>query len=56
MDSFHIAMNGHIGRLQNILKTPGLDPIEKVLLNQRLDTLKAGQEGYVELQGKALTN
>jgi len=56
LDSFHIAVNGHIGRLQNILKTPGLDPIEKALLNQRLETIKAGQKGYMGLQGKALTN
>jgi len=55
MDSFHVAINGHIGRLQNILKTPGLDPIEKALHKQRLETIKAGQEGYLELQGKALT-
>jgi len=54
MDAYHIAYIGHKGRLQNILKTPGLDPIEKALLTQRLDTLKAGQEGYVELQRKAL--
>jgi len=54
MDSFHIACKGHKGRLQNILKTPGLDPIEKALLKQRLVTLTAGQEGYVELQKKAL--
>ena len=54
MDSFHVAINGHIGRLQNILKTPGLDPIEKALHKQRLDAIKAGQEGYVGLQGKAL--
>jgi hypothetical protein len=54
MDSFHAAIKGHKGRLQNILKTPGLDPIEKALLKQRLDTLKAGQEGYLELQRKAL--
>ena len=54
MDSFHIACNGHKGRLQNILKTPGLDPIEKALLKQRLDTLNAGQEGYMEMQKKAL--
>jgi len=45
----------HEGRLQNILKTPGLDPIEKALLKQRLATLSAGQEGYMELQRKALT-
>jgi hypothetical protein len=55
LDSFHIAIEGHKGRLQNILKTPGLDPIEKALHKQRLDTLKAGQEGYTELQRKALT-
>jgi len=52
MDSFHIAIKGHKARLQNILKTPGLDPIEKALLNHRLDTLAAGQEGYTEMQGK----
>jgi len=56
MDSFHIAIKGHKGRLQNILKTPGLDPIEKALLKQRLETIKAGQEGYLGLQEKALTN
>jgi hypothetical protein len=55
-DSFHIAIRGHKGRLQNILKTPGLDPIEKVLLKQRFDTIKAGQEGYLEMQRKALTD
>jgi hypothetical protein len=53
-DAYHIACNGHKGRLQNILKTPGLDPIEKALLKQRLDTLSAGQGGYVEKQKKAL--
>jgi len=56
MDSFHIAFKGHKGRLQNILKTPGLDPIEKALLKQRLETIKAGQEGYLEMQSKALSN
>jgi len=56
MDSFHIAVKGHKGRLQNILKTPGLDPIEKALLKQRLVTLSAGQSGYLELQRKVLVN
>jgi len=55
LDSFHIACDGHKGRLQNILKTPGLDPIEKALLKQRLATLSAGQGGYVEKQRQALT-
>jgi len=53
-DAYHIACNGHKGRLQNILKTPGLDPIEKALLKQRLVTLSAGQKGYVEMQRKTL--
>jgi len=55
MDAYHIAFNGHKARLQNILKTPGLDLIEKALLKQRLVNLSAGQNGYVELQRKALT-
>jgi len=54
MDAYHIACKGHRTRLQNILKTPGLDPIEKTLLKQRFDNLSAGQGGYVELQRKAL--
>jgi len=55
MDAYHIACKGHRTRLQNILKTPGLDPIEKALLKQRFDNLSAGQGGYVELQKKVLT-
>ncbi|WP_461256199.1 hypothetical protein [Treponema sp. R80B11-R83G3] len=53
-DSFHIAFHSHKARLKNILKTPGLDPIEKALLKQRLVNLSAGQNGYVELQRKTL--
>jgi hypothetical protein len=53
-DFFHIAFSSHRSRLQNILKTPELDPIEKTLLKQRLDILSTRQEGYVELQRKAL--
>jgi hypothetical protein len=55
-DAFHIAFGSHKARLKNILKTPGLDSIEKALLKQRLVNLSAGQEGYVELQRKALVN
>jgi len=53
-DSFHIACIAHRTRLQNILRTPGLDPIEKDLLKQRLANLPAAQEGYVEKQRKVL--
>ncbi|GBU28498.1 hypothetical protein R84B8_02057 [Treponema sp. R8-4-B8] len=55
-DSFHIAFHSHKARLRNILKTPGLDSIEKALLKQRLVNLSAGQEGYVEKQRKALAS
>jgi len=53
-DSFHIACISHKTRLKNIVRTPGLDPIEKALLKQRFDNLSAGQGGYVEMQRKAL--
>jgi hypothetical protein len=55
-DSFHVACGSHIARIKNILKTPGLDPIEKALLKQRLANLSAAQTGYIEKQKKALTN
>jgi len=55
-DAFHVAFGSHIARLMNILKTPGLDQIEKALLKQRLVNLSAGQDGYVEKQRKALEN
>jgi hypothetical protein len=53
-DAFHIACIAHKTRLQNVLRAPGIDPIEKTLLKQRLVNLSAGQDGYVELQNKAL--
>jgi len=53
-DAFHTASISHKTRLKNILKTPGLDPIEKALLKQRFANLSAGQGGYIEKQKKAL--
>ena len=53
-DSFHIACIAHRTRLQNILRTPGIDPIEKTLLKQRFVNLFAAQSGYIEKQKKAL--
>jgi len=35
---------------------PGIDPIEKVLLEQRFENLSAAQSGYVEKQKKILIN
>ena len=53
-DSFHIACIAHRTRLQNILRSPGIDPIEKALLKQRYANLSTAQKGYVEKQRKAL--
>jgi hypothetical protein len=53
-DSFHIACISHKTRLQNMLRTPGIDPIEKALLKQRFVNLSAAQNGYIERQKKAL--
>jgi hypothetical protein len=53
-DSFHIACIAHRTRLQNILRSPGIDPIEKALLKQRFSNLATAQDGYIEKQKKAL--
>jgi hypothetical protein len=50
MDSFHVACIGHRTRIRNMLKTPGIDPIEKALLKQRFANLPAAQNGYIEKQ------
>jgi len=55
-DSFHIACIAHRTRLQNILRAPGIDPIEKALLKQRFTNLSTAQNGYIEMQRKALNN
>ena len=55
-DSFHIACHSHITRIKNMLRTPGIDPIEKALLKQRLINLPAAQNGYIEKQKKTLMN
>jgi hypothetical protein len=54
LDAYHIACKSHKTRIQNILKSPGIDPIEKALLKQRLSNLSTAQQGYVEKQKKAL--
>ena len=55
-DSFHIACVSHRTRLQNILRAPGIDPIEKELLKQRFINLSAAQNGYIDKQKIALGN
>jgi hypothetical protein len=55
-DSFHIACASHKTRIKNMLRTPGIDPIEKALLKQRLANLPAAQNGYVERQKVAMNS
>ncbi len=55
-DSFHIACISHRVRLQNILRAPGIDPIEKKLLKQRFLNLSTAQGSYIEKQKQALKN
>jgi len=53
-DSFHIACAGHRTRIQNMLRTPGIDTIEKALLKQRFANLSTAQTGYIEKQKRAI--
>jgi len=53
-DAYHIACQSHRTRIQNILRTPGLDQIEKSLLKQRHANLSTAQKGYAEKQKKTL--
>ena len=55
-DSFHFACGSHKTRLQNILRSPGIDPIEKALLKQRPANLPTAKNGYIEKQKKALAS
>ncbi|MCL2689654.1 MAG: hypothetical protein FWE57_07395 [Chitinispirillia bacterium] len=53
-DAFHIACASHKARLSNSLKTVGLDPIEKSLLEQRTLNLTTAQNSYAQKQKTAL--
>ena len=53
-DSFHVACGSHKTRIKNMLRTPGVDPIEKDLLEQRLSNLSTAQSSYVEKQKMAM--
>ena len=53
-DAFHIACIAHKTRIQNILRSPGIDPIEKTLLKQRHINLSTAQNGYTIKQKKSL--
>ena len=54
-DAVHQACSAHWTRLQNSLRTPGINMKEKAVLNQRAANMKTAQISYVEKQKKALS-
>jgi hypothetical protein len=53
-DAIHLACAAHRTRLQNSLRTPGINMIEKAVLTQRGANMTTIQTAYAEKQGKAL--
>ena len=54
-DAVHLACAAHRTRIQNSLRTPGINMIEKSVLTQRSENMAAIQAVYAEKQRKALT-
>jgi len=53
-DAFHVACMSHKTRIRNVLRSPGIDAMEKALLKQRLANLSAAQKAYMGKQEEAL--
>jgi hypothetical protein len=53
-DAFHVACAGHKTRLDNILKSPGINLLEKELLKQRYANMITAQLVYLEKQKKII--
>jgi hypothetical protein len=53
-DAVHQACSAHWTRLQNILRSPGINMQEKAVLQQRAANMKTAQTRYLEKQKKAL--
>jgi hypothetical protein len=49
-DAFHLACIAHRTRLRNILRAPGINMIEKAVLERRIANMSAAQNGYIEKQ------
>jgi hypothetical protein len=54
-DAVHIAFIAHQTRLRNVLRSPGIDMIEKAVLEQRIANMKVAQRSYIEKQKDALS-
>jgi hypothetical protein len=53
-DAVHLACAAHWTRLQNILRAPGINMIEKEVLRQRAANMSSIQGSYAEKQKKTL--
>jgi hypothetical protein len=53
-DAFHQACIAHRTRLNNILRSPGINMIEKAVLQQRAANMTAAQRSYLEKQKQVL--
>jgi hypothetical protein len=53
-DAVHLACTAHRTRLQNTLRSPGINMIEKAVLAQRASNMITIQAAYVEKQRMAL--
>ena len=53
-DAFHLACFAHRTRLNNIIRSPGINMIEKTVLEQRAANMTAAQTIYIEKQKKIL--
>jgi hypothetical protein len=53
-DAFHQACIAHRTRLNNVLRSPGINMIEKAVLKQRAANMTAAQMSYIEKQKQAL--
>ena len=53
-DAFHIMCIAHRARINNILRSPGINLLEKNLLVQRLANITAAQSAYLEKQRNIL--
>jgi hypothetical protein len=53
-DAVHLACIAHRTRLHNVLRSPGINIIEKAVLTQRIANMTAAQKSYITMQKNAL--
>jgi hypothetical protein len=54
-DAVQQSCKSHLTRLQNILKVPGMNPIERAVYDQRIANIATLKAAYLALQQKALS-